>query len=216
LRTRIVPILTLPLALSACNRLSQIGAYPLHHDITATCFWVGEKPQKGAPNGVSAWDQKWQEHFGGIDDPAHRDGLLPAAFRPRQNPFYVALPYNDLSKDGRKSDAPRIIPWARQQPARGKWQSLCKDHWVRIIRNNQTCYAQWEDVGPFETDDAAYVFGPANAAPRNKENHNAGIDVSPAVSAYLHIGGMAKVDWQFVTPADVPHGPWTAIITGDH
>jgi hypothetical protein len=60
-----------------------------------TMFWVGEpsgKENKFIPNTCSYWDDNWQEHFGGIDDPLHRNGFYPAAFTPKQNPFYFALP----------------------------------------------------------------------------------------------------------------------------
>jgi hypothetical protein len=200
-------------ALPACSPTSHLTGYSVHQNITATMFWIGEKPLKGAPNGVSAWDEKWAQHFGGVDDPKSRDGLLPAAFRPLENPFYVALPYNDLARNGRKPDADHIIPWANTKPSWGKWQSMCKDRWVRITCGGKVCYAQWEDVGPFETDDAAYVFGDGSIPPKNKENQSAGIDVSPAVSAYLGIGGMGKVSWQFADPDDVPAGPWSEIVT---
>ena len=36
---------------------------------------------------------------------------------------------------------------------------MCKNRWVRLSRGGKTCYAQWEDVGPFVSDDAAYVNG---------------------------------------------------------
>ncbi|MEI7835181.1 MAG: hypothetical protein WCK05_02070, partial [Planctomycetota bacterium] len=55
------------------------------------------------------------------------------------------------------------------------------------------------------------VFGPAT--PRNPSNQQAGLDVSPAVRDYLALGGMDKVDWQFVEAADVPPGPWKDIVT---
>ena len=41
---------------------------------------------------MSAWDQNWQENFGGYDDPDRRNGYLPAGFMPTLNPFYIALP----------------------------------------------------------------------------------------------------------------------------
>lgn len=200
------------LVFSACSRPSS--TYPVHENITATLFWVGETPQKGAANGVSAWDEHWHDHYGGTDDPKYRNGYFPI-FPAHENPFYIALPYNDLAKGGRKHDAMKIVPWASHGGTYSAWQSVCKNRWVKLCNGPTTCYAQWEDVGPFETDDSAYVFGPATARPKNHENQNAGIDFSPACSLYLHTGGMGKVSWQFVEAADVPSGPWTQTVTGE-
>lgn len=187
------------------------GGYAVHRDITATLFWAGEKPAKGTANVASAWDEHWAEHFGGADDPKRRP---PVGFVPRENSFYVALPYNDLGKGGRKAGAEKVVPWAGRKRDWGKWESMCKDRWVKLSHAGQVCYAQWEDVGPFETDDGAYVFGDGSVRPKNKENEGAGIDVSPAVSGFLGIGGMGKVEWQFVEQEDVPAGPWAEVVTG--
>jgi hypothetical protein len=213
-RARAVAGLAAALLLTGCGGGSATAAlgsgYPVHRAITATMFWAGEKPAKGTANLSSAWDEKWAEHFGGSDDPKK----AAAGFEPRENRFYVALPYNDLAKGGRKAGAEKRVPWANQKQEWGKWEPMCKDRWVRVSCGQQVCYAQWEDVGPFETDDAAYVFGDGSVRPKNKENEGAGIDVSPAVSAYLGVGGMGKVDWQFVEKEDVPAGPWSEVVTG--
>jgi hypothetical protein len=60
---------------------------------------------------------------------------------------------------------------------------VCKGHWLDIRTGTKICYAQWEDVGPFYTDSAAYVFGDGRPSPN--VNHGAGVDVSPAVRDYL-------------------------------
>ena len=86
-----------------------------------------------------------------------------------------------------------------------------KNRWVKIKYKKKTAYAQWEDVGPFNTNDFAYVFG--KRKPLNKENESAGIDISPAVRDYLEMSNMAKVSWQFVDHEDVPDGPWKQIVT---
>lgn len=192
--------------------LSSSGrTYPLHTQITATVFWVGEPAgTDNVANVQSAWDERWQEHFGGVDDPRRRDGFRPAGFVPRENPFYFALPYNDFAGGVRKAPAANVVPWARERQW-GPGESMCKNRWIRIARPGRTCYAQWQDVGPFQTDDAAYVFGLAR--PRNQSNQQAGLDVSPAVRDYLGLGGMDKVDWQFVDAADVPAGPWKDVVT---
>src|SRR5258708_7214112 len=73
--------------------------YALHTGITATVFWVGEPIGNGssADNSQSAWDDDWLGHFGGFDDPQDRNGYQPAAFTPRENPFYFDLPYDDFT-----------------------------------------------------------------------------------------------------------------------
>ena len=193
---------------------SATTAYPIHNDIMATMFWVGEDASAdnhGISNGPSAWDDEWVTHFGGIDDPTYRIGLLPGNFIPKENPFYIALPYNDFDKNGnRRKGLDQIIDWAGEKHW-GLDESMLKNHWVRITRNGKTVYAQWEDVGPFGEDDAAYVWGVA--APNSKTNEHAGIDLSPAVNAFLDGNGLEPVDWQFVDARDVPDGPWKEIIT---
>lgn len=188
------------------------GAYPWHYDITATYFYIGERPteRNPTPNTASSWDSAWDDNYGGFDDPnpANRDPktFAPKGFTPQLNPFYIALPYNDIQKGGPKPEASKVIPWYRRDKE-GKYESVCRGMWVQIYYNGRYCFAQWEDCGPFCTDDWQYVFG--GARPRNKENQGAGIDISPAVRDYLGIpGGMAKVHWRFVDFSLVPGGPW--------
>lgn len=188
------------------------GAYPWHFDITATYFYIGELPteRNPVPNTASSWDSKWNANYGGYDDPdpANRDPhtYAPKAFTPQLNPFYVALPYNDIEKGGPKPEASKVIPWYRRDKE-GKYESVCRGTWVQIYYNGRYCFAQWEDCGPFNTDDWQYVFG--GARPRNTSNKGAGIDISPAVRDYLGIqGGIATVHWRFVEFGLVPGGPW--------
>src|SRR6516164_6132456 len=47
-------------------------------------------------------------------------------------------------------------------------QSVLKDRWVAIRKGSRVCYAQWEDVGPFQVDHWQYVFG--NERPRPNVN----------------------------------------------
>jgi hypothetical protein len=68
------------------------------------------------------------------------------------------------------------------------------------------CFAQWEDCGPFVTDDWSYVFG--RARPKNRANKGAGIDVSPAVRDYLRLKSGDAVDWRFAKSSEVRNGPW--------
>jgi hypothetical protein len=188
--------------------------YPLHRDITATVFWVGEEPSEDnwfIGSLSSAWDNKWREHYGGLDDPDNRNGYFPAGFTPLENPFYFALPYNDFTADGeRKANAPELVYWSGEQDW-GERDSMCKNRWIKIIKGDKTCYAQWEDIGPFGADDSDYVFG--EAWPRNTENESAGLNTSPAVLDFLGLSGRDPVDWQFVSFREVPEGPWKEIIT---
>jgi hypothetical protein len=177
--------------------------------IVTTVFWVGEPaaPNNPVSNDKSSWDLNWTVSYGGFDPPegSNRQNYIPVAFIPRQNPFYVALPYNDVTNGQFKAEAPLIIPWFNQTftiPG----QSVCKDHWVAIRKGNRICYAQWEDCGPFRTDHFQYVFG--NERPTPNANDGAGLDVSPAVRDYLGLQSKDVTDWQFVGVRDVPQGPW--------
>lgn len=192
----------------------QAANYPIHQDITSTVFWVGEKAtddNNDISNSPSAWDEKWKKHYGGVDSSTKRSGFLPAKFCPKENPFYVALPYNDFGKNGKhKDEIFSLVPWTKGRNIPDNY-SVLKNRWIKIVHNDKTAYAQWEDVGPFEEDDEAYVFG--TATPKSRENKGAGIDVSPAVRDYLGLSDMDKVTWQFIDTENVPDGAWKKIIT---
>jgi hypothetical protein len=196
-------------------KTSSSTEYPLHKQITSTFFWAGEdasSDNKHISNSPSAWDDQWTKHFGGVDDPDRRKDFLPAGFTPKENPFYVALPYNDFNEQGKlKQEIFQIANWTSAKKKNSSEYSYCKNRWVKIIKDNKQAYAQWEDVGPFGENDRSYVFG--DAKPKSKTNNNAGIDVSPAVRDYLSLGDIDKVDWQFVDDQNVPNGPWKQIIT---
>lgn len=178
-------------------------------NITTTVFWVGEQAavNNPVPNDKSAWDGGWRSSYGGYDNPnpGARVNFIPLNFLPRQNPFYVALPYNDVDNHHTKREAAQVIPWFRSSFVRDG-QSVCKGRWLAIRHGNRVCYAQWEDVGPFATDHWQYVFG--NDRPRPNRNRDAGLDVSPAVRDYLGLGGLDVCDWKFVDFRSVPSGPW--------
>ncbi|WP_193214655.1 hypothetical protein [Luteolibacter marinus] len=178
-------------------------------NVVGTVFWIGELPSQNnpVPNTMSSWDMNWQENFGGYDDPNRRNGYLPAGFVPKLNPFYVALPYNDIARGGHhRPEASEVIPWFWRE-YRGEGISVCKGRWIAIHREGKVCYAQWEDVGPFEVDHWQYVFG--NEDPRGNRNNAAGIDLSPAVRDYLNFRSGERVQWRFVEARDVPEGPWS-------
>lgn len=193
--------------------------YPWKTNIVATVFWAGEMPTANnpTPNHQSSWDVAWAKNFGGYDnpDPAQRTAdFTPKGVTPGLNPFYVALPYNDcLSYKQHKPEAAKIIPWFKTsfvKPGR----SVLRGTWLAIRYGNQVCYAQWEDCGPFLTDDANYVFG--NARPKNPHNKGAGIDVSPAVRDFLGMPSGAAVDWRFVDVGEIPPGPWSRFGMNNH
>jgi len=211
---------TLPRTYAPTLPRTTAPIYPWHRNITATIFWVGEKATAANPmhNAASSWDTKWVQNYGGYDDPnpANRTtDFRPKRFIPGLNPFYVALPYNDRVNWAKtKASAKRVIPWFnRTFKAEGK--TVCNMRWVAIHCQGRICYAQWSDVGPFGTDDWAYVFG--GARPKNTKNNGAGIDLSPAVRDYLRIkGGMSKCDWRFVELHEIPYGPWRKFGRNNH
>ena len=187
-----------------------IQRFPWKTNIVTTVFWIGEQAggNNPVPNFRSSWDANWTGSYGGFDNPdsSARRNYIPVAFIPHQNPFYCALPYNDVTHGQFKPEAPLVIPWFKQLYT-GAGQSVCKDHWVAIRKGNHTCYAQWEDCGPFRTDHFQYVF--QNERPKPNLNHGAGLDVSPAVRDYLGLQETDVTDWKFVEFSEVPRGPWS-------
>jgi len=203
----IISIVITSLDLTYCKSPAH---QPKHTKIRTTVFWIGEESSEDngyIANVQSAWDGNWRNHYGGVDDPNNRNGYAPVGFIPGENPFYCALPYNDMNEAGkRKSTAAKVVWWSGSR----KWssqESMCKNHWVRIEYNHKVAYAQWEDVGPFGENDEVYVFG--NKSPKAR----AGLDVSPAVRDYLGMGGSAYTQWEFVDQQEVLDGPWKKIIT---
>jgi len=184
--------------------------FPWKPNIVTTVFWVGEKPTANnpTPNFSSSWDANWTKNYGGFDNPdrSQRRDLIPAAFTPRQNPFYCALPYNDKANTGHRPEASRVVPWFNEA-YQGPGLSTCKGRWLAIRKGSKTVYAQWEDAGPFRTDHWQYVFG--SERPKPNLNRGAGLDVSPAVRDFLGMQDTDVTDWKFVEFKDVPVGPWS-------
>ncbi|MGI8604823.1 MAG: hypothetical protein ACR2OZ_17780 [Verrucomicrobiales bacterium] len=183
-------------------------AYPWKGNIVTTVFWIGEgaTPVSAAVNYHSSWDPHWQNNYGGFDDPDPKNrtwDFRPKKFEPQQNPFYVALPFNDYCH---KTVAEAVIPWYKTHPNRGKG-TVCKGQWLAIRFGKKICYAQWEDCGPFCTDDWGYVFG-NKPQPKANVNNSAGLDVSPAVRDFLGIASGVRCDWRFCDASEVPDGPW--------
>lgn len=185
--------------------------YPWKQNITATIFWIGEKPtaRNPTPNHASSWDRHWQKNFGGYDnpDPAARLGYRPKAFIPKLNPFYVALPYNDCLRYNKYCPhAEKSVYWWHRRADKRPGKTSLKGRWIEIRYKDKSCFAQWEDCGPFTTNDYTYVFG--SSPPKNTKNNAAGIDVSPAIRDYLGMKSNAKVHWRFMSFQNVPRGPW--------
>lgn len=182
------------------------NVYPWKTNIWTTKFWIGEGGSTISPtaNIDSAWVQDWRGENGGTDSPTYRNGYASGSHAARTNPFYVALPFNDLVYPEK---ARRYLPasWYRK-PKDGKAVSWCKDRWVQIKnRQGRSCYAQWEDVGPLRTDHAEYVFGTDRPT---REYSQAGLDISPAVAQYLGIDSGDFTSWRFVDEEDVRPGEW--------
>lgn len=202
----------------------------------ATTFWVGEVFDPNANDGsqrVSTYDSHWLESYGGCDgivveddcrtEPRNADNnWFPTAMTPRQNPFYLDLPYDDLNNSAGFAQRCSVVPWADEPGYRGRCAdrqfSYLKNRWVQLVGpSGAVCYGQIQDAGPARYDDAAYVFGTDDARPTSREHNGAGLDVSPALNGCLgfqHLNGATdRVDWRFVDEADVPDGPWTILVT---
>ena len=184
--------------------------YPVKRDVVTTYFWIGQGSTgyNDTTNYASAWDMKWTRNFGGIDHPekrvtAAKSTSLPKKFAPTLNPFYVALPFNDIKYPDL---AAKYVPWWDKKAYRNApFQSQCRGRWLMIEFKGRVCFAQWEDVGPLRYDHVRYVFG--NEKP-TREHSGAGLDVSPAVRDYLGLSGLDKTNWRFVDNDEVPYGPW--------
>lgn len=177
---------------------------------TTTVFWIGEdlNPHDNVSNSASAWDINWRETFGGTDHPEKRCGFHPCAFTPNENPFYVALPFNEFDQDGSRKAITQQIPWYEEIED----EPLLKNHWVMVIVEDKTCYGQWQDVGPGGSNDFDYVFGDATE-PLHADGLRAGLDISPALRDCLELDGISQTNWRFVDEESVPDGPWREIVT---
>ncbi|HEY3898293.1 MAG TPA: hypothetical protein VGM54_06755 [Chthoniobacter sp.] len=197
--------------------LAASGRYPWKTQIVTTMFAVGYG-KKGHVHKASVWDPQWLSHYGGIDspNPAKRHNFISTDFVPRENPFYIALPYNDVAEGATKPEAKIVIPWFKAVTEKGNWtegQTICRHRWLAIrSAAGRVCYAQWSDSGPFTTDHWQYVFG--NEKPRPNPDGGAGLQVSPAVRDYLELSNVDVTDWKFVEAQDVPDGPWKTY--GEH
>ncbi|MGH3771971.1 MAG: hypothetical protein ACRDRW_11350 [Pseudonocardiaceae bacterium] len=211
------------------------AGYPWHTGIIATTFWVGEVLDPNAADGsqvVSTYDSRWLAHYGGCDgitvnevcqtEPrTAANGFFPQHMTPRQNPFYLDLPFDDIHNEAARTARGSVVPWASAPGYAGHTSdptiSLMKNRWVKLRHGAKLCYGQIEDAGPAAYDDAAYVFGAHDPRPANTRFNNAGMDVSPALNGCLGFAELNdendRVNWQFVNDADVPAGPWRTLVT---
>lgn len=203
-------ILTAAFVLAGHNHSRRPGAaHSAHANVTTTVFWVGEPADESnanIPNRSSTWVEDWEGAFGGADNPDDRCNNLPCGFTPKENPFYFALPYNDLDTSCEFKSSQQEVPWFSGTPEHG--HSIIKNRWIKVAHNGKTAYAQWEDAGPLGEDDTGYVFG--NSSPHYEKS---GLDLSPATADYLGLDGKGKTSWEFVDEKDVPDGPWRQTIT---
>jgi len=182
--------------------------YPWRTYILTTEFWIGEgaTPISSTTNVQSSWDEEWLQKNHGVDSPNNRNGYASGGHASTLNPFYCALPFNDLAFPDK---AQNWLPhgWYRR-PSEGKQVSACQHRWVEIKNSRgDICFAQWEDVGPLTYDDAEYVFG--GAKPRGLGSDHAGLDVSPAVYEYLRLSDRNRYTaWKFADESDVRPGAW--------
>ncbi|AUI52898.1 hypothetical protein [Arthrobacter crystallopoietes] len=243
-------VLLISLSLSACavpggTALRQSGPvstelageddYPWHTDIVATTFWVGEILDPNTSDGsqeLSTYDSHWMESYGGCDGVVidgvcnterrtAENGYAPLNMEPKENYFYLDLPFDDLNNPQAFATRAKVIPWADHPGYAGKSAdksfSYMKNRWVRLRKGDRVCYGQVQDAGPNVYDDAAYVFGNDDPRPANTRFNGAGLDVSPALNGCLKFsqlnGSQDRVDWQFVEAKNVPEGPWKKIVT---
>ena len=212
---RMEPQVVIP---TTSRTLGVSGRYPWKTGIVTTTFWVGESAGQNNPvhNHSSSWDINWGQNFGGFDNPnpEARRNFIPIGFVPRQNPFYIALPYNDVTRGTTKPEAKVVIPWFKDAFVR-EGLTICRDRWVAVRNSSgKVSYAQWSDCGPFRTDHWQYVFG--NEKPKPNLNNGAGLDISPAVRDFLGLKGTDVTDWKFVDDKDVPKGPWALYGDNNH
>ncbi len=159
------------------------------------------------------------------------NGYQPSSGLPKENAFYLDLPFDDVNDATAFKQRCQVIPWAAAVNAADgvnhcadPGYSYMKNRWVKITGpNGATCYGQIEDAGPSSGSayhDSSYVFGSTNARPLNKQfsgdpSQGAGMDVSPALNGCLGFkdldGDNDHVSWAFVDAP--PPGPWTTVVT---
>ncbi|WP_218129986.1 hypothetical protein [Pseudonocardia oroxyli] len=209
--------------------------YPVHTDVVATTFWVGEIFDPQAADGsqeLSAYDSHWLKSYGGCDgvvvdgrcETERRtvaNGFFPTVMTPRENPFYLDLPFDDLNDPDAFAMRADVVPWAGDPGYAGRADdrrfSYMKNRWVQLTKDGVTCFGQVQDAGPGQYADHVYVFGADDARPQNARYNGAGMDVSPALNGCLGFADLNgqddRVSWRFVDDVGVPDGPWKTVVT---
>jgi hypothetical protein len=213
-----------PPPLHAASRFPGVTAqreYPEHAGVRAALVRIGAVTAEGEGGQSlrSGWDGAWASHYGGCDGVGtvgarcrsdlgqrHAPDWFPTAMTPRENPYYVGLPYNDLGAEADRG----ALAWGADPGYAGRTGdrrfSFLKNRWVAVAVRNDFCYAQVEDTGP-GVSDPAYVAGsaPPSRAPS--------ITLSPAIVGCLGLTGdrPLTVSWRFVDAP--PDGPWTRVVT---
>jgi len=185
-------------------------------NIITTVFYIGEykKSRVGLLNNrSSAWSVAWVKSYGGVDTPK-RSTIFPK-FKPKENPFYFALPLSDkelleLAQDDEPEMQELALFFNRVYSPNSHEKSNLKNTWIAIQCGKKTCYAQWQDVGPYNIDDADYVL-----SGRRPKDRGPALDISPAVQKFLRIPDKARTRWRFVSPREVPQGPWLKFVSGE-
>jgi peptidoglycan/LPS O-acetylase OafA/YrhL len=208
----------------AASRFPGVTAqreYPEHTGVPAALVRIGAvtRGRVGGQGLRSGWDEAWAAHYGGCDGVGtvgagcrsdlgqrHAPDWFPTAMAPRENPYYVGLPYNDLGSEADRT----TLAWAGDPGYIGRTGdrrfSFLKNRWVAVTMGNDRCYAQVEDTGPGSSD-PAYVAG------SRTPSHTPAITLSPAVVGCLGLSGDGPltVSWRFVDAP--PDGPWTRVVT---
>jgi hypothetical protein len=226
---------------------AAIGTSALHTNIVSTTFWVGEIFDASLPDGsqmFSAYNSNWFASFGGCDGVSTgggcgteartaANGFFPTQMTPKENPFYLDLPFDDVNDGTAFKERCQVVPWATADNAASGVNhcadsnySYMKNHWVQLTGpSGSVCYGQVEDAGPSSGvlyHDANYVFGTADARPANTQfsgdsSQGAGADVSPSLTGCLGFadvnGDTDHVKWRFVDRSSVPAGPWLNVET---
>ena len=160
------------------------SGYPWHTDIVATTFWVGEVFDANASDGSQVDLDLRQQVVGtlrrlrrrrrGRRVPYRRarsadNGYFPRQMTPRENPFYLDLPFDDINNSTAFAQRGSVVPWAHEpglsSRAGDRSVSFMKNRWVKLKRGDRICYGQIQDAGPGVYDDAAYVFGSDDRRP---------------------------------------------------
>ena len=111
-----------------------VVAVPWHRNIVATTFRVGEVMDPSAPDGsqeYSTYDRNWLANYGGCDGVVEHgvcrterrdvsNGFFPTRMTPRQNPFYLDLPFDDTHNPTAFSMRAKVVSLAEDPGYRGR------------------------------------------------------------------------------------------------